>query len=259
MTAANTSESANEPHPFHIHVNPFQVVQIEKLATKVVTKVDEWRDTFVVEKGKKVTIRMRFGDFPGKTVLHCHTLDHEDQGMMRTIQIIDPAQPDSRDEAVAKLLDCVQPAPPLELRTTQGTTWNLKSVGQRNVILVFFLGIRCSHCRLELRKLVREASDLVGTDTTLVAVSSRPIANLADAVESLNVPKGLDFLLVADESLLGFRSFDCYDEGPSHGLFVIDKAGTIRARYVGQVPFDHPRSVISFVRGLAAPSLQGSP
>src|SRR5262249_20593276 len=39
LTAASPSESANEPHPFHIHVNPFQVVRIENLATGVVTKV----------------------------------------------------------------------------------------------------------------------------------------------------------------------------------------------------------------------------
>ena len=72
----------------------------------------------------------------------------------------------------------------------------------------------CFHCQQELRKLVREAHDLVGTDATLVAVSSKPIANPAEAVESLNVPKGLDFHLLADESQLGFRSFDCYDGGP---------------------------------------------
>ncbi|WP_238703440.1 multicopper oxidase domain-containing protein [Arthrobacter sp. TS-15] len=31
---------------------------------------------------------MAFDDFPGRTVFHCHILDHEDQGMMTTVQAI---------------------------------------------------------------------------------------------------------------------------------------------------------------------------
>jgi FtsP/CotA-like multicopper oxidase with cupredoxin domain len=30
---------------------------------------------------------MRFTEFTGKTVYHCHILDHEDLGMMATLQI----------------------------------------------------------------------------------------------------------------------------------------------------------------------------
>ncbi|MDJ0706241.1 MAG: multicopper oxidase domain-containing protein [Leptolyngbyaceae cyanobacterium MO_188.B28] len=32
-------------------------------------------------------MRVRFTDFPGKTVYHCHILDHEDLGMMGTLEI----------------------------------------------------------------------------------------------------------------------------------------------------------------------------
>jgi FtsP/CotA-like multicopper oxidase with cupredoxin domain len=70
-------------HPFHIHVNSFQVIsrngQPESLPA--------WRDTVLVKRGETVRIRIRFRDFAGKTVYHCHILDHEDLGMMGNLVI----------------------------------------------------------------------------------------------------------------------------------------------------------------------------
>ena len=34
-----------------------------------------------------MTVLVAFDDFPGRTVYHCHILDHEDQGMMGTIAV----------------------------------------------------------------------------------------------------------------------------------------------------------------------------
>lgn len=34
----------------------------------------------------EVKALIAFDDFPGKTVYHCHILDHEDQGMMGTVE-----------------------------------------------------------------------------------------------------------------------------------------------------------------------------
>lgn len=82
-------------HPFHIHVNPFQVVEING------KKVDKpiWWDTFMLppktldNKGKevfsRVKIRIRFrSDVTGKTVFHCHFLPHEDNGMMSVFELL---------------------------------------------------------------------------------------------------------------------------------------------------------------------------
>ena len=70
-------------HPFHIHVNSFQVIsrngQPESLPA--------WRDTVLVRRGETVRIRIPFRDFAGKTVYHCHILDHEDLGMMGNLMI----------------------------------------------------------------------------------------------------------------------------------------------------------------------------
>jgi FtsP/CotA-like multicopper oxidase with cupredoxin domain len=79
-------------HPFHIHVNPFQVVEING------RKVDKpiWWDTFGLPprdlrtgKPSEVKIRMRFrSDIAGKTVFHCHFLPHEDNGMMSVFELV---------------------------------------------------------------------------------------------------------------------------------------------------------------------------
>ncbi|MDJ0682419.1 MAG: multicopper oxidase family protein [Xenococcaceae cyanobacterium MO_167.B52] len=70
-------------HPFHIHVNSFQIIsrngQPESLPA--------WRDTVLVRRGETVRIRIPFRDFAGKTVYHCHILDHEDLGMMGNLMI----------------------------------------------------------------------------------------------------------------------------------------------------------------------------
>ena len=70
-------------HPFHLHTNPFQIIsrngQPEPFRA--------WKDTVLVRVGETVRIRVRFRDFPGKTVYHCHILDHEDLGMMGTLEV----------------------------------------------------------------------------------------------------------------------------------------------------------------------------
>ena len=35
----------------------------------------------------EVVIRMRFADFTGKFVYHCHILNHEDNGMMGVVNV----------------------------------------------------------------------------------------------------------------------------------------------------------------------------
>ena len=52
-----------------------------------------WKDTLFVDKGKSVKVRMRYETFDGDFVLHCHILDHEDQGMMETVRIAPGPQP----------------------------------------------------------------------------------------------------------------------------------------------------------------------
>lgn len=67
-------------HPFHLHVWPFQVVEPSA------GDIPNWRDTVNVPARGRAIIRVRFADIAGRTVYHCHVLDHEDNGMMGVVE-----------------------------------------------------------------------------------------------------------------------------------------------------------------------------
>ena len=72
-------------HPFHIHTNAFQVISENDQNPRF----SAWRDIVNVPMGGTVRIRIPFQDFPGRTVYHCHILDHEDLGMMAVVEMRD--------------------------------------------------------------------------------------------------------------------------------------------------------------------------
>jgi FtsP/CotA-like multicopper oxidase with cupredoxin domain len=46
--------------------------------------VDEgWKDAVLLMPGERVKLVLRFSDYAGLYLYHCHNLEHEDQGMMR--------------------------------------------------------------------------------------------------------------------------------------------------------------------------------
>jgi len=104
-----------EAHPFHIHQNDFVVTEINGLTTDEITAypTNQLSDTVLLgaayldgtqtadnpygqaaavknkrSKPFSTKIRMRFEDFPGAYVNHCHILFHEDAGMMQAVKVI---------------------------------------------------------------------------------------------------------------------------------------------------------------------------
>jgi suppressor of ftsI len=85
-------------HPFHMHVNSFELTHINGVALSV---PEVW-DTFMVPPAQtlsptgldnqtpvgSITFRIRFQTWPGKSVFHCHILGHEDTGMMNNILLV---------------------------------------------------------------------------------------------------------------------------------------------------------------------------
>ena len=65
-------------HPFHLHGFRFQVLDRDGVPEPFVS----WKDSVNVPKHSRVRIAVRFEDFAGKWMFHCHILDHEDMGMM---------------------------------------------------------------------------------------------------------------------------------------------------------------------------------
>jgi FtsP/CotA-like multicopper oxidase with cupredoxin domain len=70
------------PHPIHLHGKQFQV--LERQGVMHEGYVDEgWKDTVLLMPGERIRILVRFGDYPGLFLYHCHNLEHADRGMMR--------------------------------------------------------------------------------------------------------------------------------------------------------------------------------
>ncbi len=82
-------------HPVHIHVNPFQVFDVQGIPPGDTSwlaerEPDVWWDTFRLPPFGRYTLRTYFRpEVTGKTVYHCHILPHEDRGMMGNL-LIDP-------------------------------------------------------------------------------------------------------------------------------------------------------------------------
>lgn len=70
-------------HPFHLHGFQFQVLDRDG----VPEPYRSWKDTVNVPKHQTVRFIVRYDNFPGMWMFHCHILDHEDHGMMGVLEV----------------------------------------------------------------------------------------------------------------------------------------------------------------------------
>ena len=70
-------------HPFHLHGFQFQL--LEQNGEPVSYR--SWKDTVNVPKHGTARFIVRYDDFAGKWMFHCHILDHEDHGMMGILEV----------------------------------------------------------------------------------------------------------------------------------------------------------------------------
>ncbi|MFJ8492092.1 multicopper oxidase family protein [Streptomyces sp. NPDC094038] len=77
----------DETHSFHIHTDDFQLMSIDG---KAHDPSHAWYDTIDVPVRGKAVLRIHYTDFTGRTVVHCHILNHEDMGMMAVLDIVAP-------------------------------------------------------------------------------------------------------------------------------------------------------------------------
>ena len=73
-------------HPLHLHVWPMQIVEEGENPVQSL----KWQDVVNVPANGSVRVRIAFDDFSGRSVYHCHILDHEDSGMMGVIHTYPP-------------------------------------------------------------------------------------------------------------------------------------------------------------------------
>jgi FtsP/CotA-like multicopper oxidase with cupredoxin domain len=77
--------ASSEPHPFHVHGASFQV--ISRTSGPLGAQDLGWKDTVLSWPGETVTLAIRFEQYAGLYVLHCHNLEHEDAGMMLNLEV----------------------------------------------------------------------------------------------------------------------------------------------------------------------------
>ncbi|GAA1394147.1 multicopper oxidase family protein [Catellatospora coxensis] len=81
-TVVNTSPM---DHPFHLHGWPFHVMD-PSVSTPPATTL---QDVVLVPAYGQAGLRIPFTGHSGRSVYHCHILDHEDLGMMGTVNVRD--------------------------------------------------------------------------------------------------------------------------------------------------------------------------
>ncbi len=88
-------------HPLHVHINPFQIVDLPKALTGADGtngtyagdwfEVGDYHDTLLIAQGTgKTQLRFQPGPYSGFSVTHCHFLNHEDAGCMRMVNWLCP-------------------------------------------------------------------------------------------------------------------------------------------------------------------------
>jgi FtsP/CotA-like multicopper oxidase with cupredoxin domain len=100
--------SFGEPHIYHIHVNPFEVMDVTHdgksifgpngeclvppdsvgLQNQYCNMWHTFKDTVFVQNDYEVHVRSNYDRYIGEFVMHCHILDHEDSGMMANVLIV---------------------------------------------------------------------------------------------------------------------------------------------------------------------------
>lgn len=75
------------PHPVHVHVGQFRVLSRTGGRGRVMPWEAGLKDTVLVWPGERVEVGVRFDEYTGLFLMHCHNLEHEDMGMMLNFEV----------------------------------------------------------------------------------------------------------------------------------------------------------------------------
>jgi spore coat protein A len=73
-------------HPIHLHLAPFQVLSRGIAGPGAYDH--GWKDTVDLRPAEEARIAVRFEDYAGRFVFHCHNLEHEDMAMMGNVTTV---------------------------------------------------------------------------------------------------------------------------------------------------------------------------
>lgn len=145
------------------------------------------------------------------------------------------------------------PAPALQLPLLDGSDWDLHSQSpERFSLLVFYRGLHCPKCRLQLQELTRTAAEFAQFGIAPIAISSDTPERAAQArdewelsgfpiAHSLSIEQARDWGLYISSSRgktsLGIEEPALFSEP---GLFLIQPDGTLYAAMIQTMPFARP-------------------
>lgn len=249
ISTNNTVANGFVTHPFHIHVNPFEVTSImaplldasgkpvkENGQYKLVEELKngpEWRDTVKIPGNGYVKMRTRYTDFIGTFVQHCHILDHEDQGMMQLIDIVrKKGATASADVPATPAIGSL--APDFTLPDAKGKKHSLAEVEGKPAVVFFFKGHGCLHCAQQVAAFVEHHKAFKQKGIEVIGVTSDDVATLKTALGEYPCP----FTLLADPKGTAFAKFGCVATGGLlHGTFTLDANRQVTWGTVGASPF----------------------
>lgn len=96
-------------HPMHVHGVHFQVVS-RNGSPQVMPEERGWKDTVLLFPYDRVQVLLRFDAYPGMFMLHCHNLEHEDDGMMMNFRVTPPSSVNETDRSTGALRAWPNPA-----------------------------------------------------------------------------------------------------------------------------------------------------
>ena len=108
-------------HPMHVHGVQFQVLDRNNDPNDVWPEDTGWTDTVLLLPTSSARVLVRFSAHPGMFMLHCHNLEHEDDGMMMNFMVDEESGVDGRDTRRGDVL-AVVPDGAGSFRATFGAT-----------------------------------------------------------------------------------------------------------------------------------------
>ncbi len=87
----------DEFHPMHIHGLLFQVLS-RNGNTNLPPSDKGWKDTVLVNGSETVRVLVKFTNYNGIYLLHCHNLEHEDDGMMMNFRVSGMTEVENAEE-----------------------------------------------------------------------------------------------------------------------------------------------------------------
>ena len=177
-------------HPFHMHVNSYQITS--DLGCSGYFQKGDWHDTLYISGGSTFANVNFFTDlFAGNAMVHCHILEHEDQGMMGMFLI---GGTEGATYADAEILEptCHRGATRgfvLEEKAPQAsascvaekTDWVILGVGSgAGLLLLLTMGVCYMHWR---KKSNQSQADKAALAKPAIELKNIPVANLKHSTE----------------------------------------------------------------------------